>query len=377
MRLTSRIAEVDVFPVRLPFRAFSIARGSVGSGGLAPHVYVRVTADSGSVGWGEARPSHRWSYETEESVVSTLRGYLGPAVIGMEVHDTRRLHAAMDHEIAPSAQRGMPIAKAALDIAVHDLRARMLGVTLRQLFGGPSEARVALSWLVAESTPEDAATQASAGISRGYGAYKVKIGLAPSRDLDILRAVRAVVGDAYLWADANQAYDVPSALALARKAEHVPVDVLEQPVPAHDAMGLARLVRGSGVPIAVDESAFTPEDLIQLIRMDALDAVVVKVAKSGGLHGAGLMCAIARSAGIPVLGSGLTESQVGFSAAVQLLSAHGIEGPADLNGPQFLDADPVASGTAIEDGAAQPDARPGHGCTPDPVALSRFAAMPE
>ena len=79
-----RISEVTVFPTRLPFRTtFKISRGAVGSQAEgAPHIYVRVTADDGAVGWGEARPSHRWSYETEETVVTTLRRYLGPAVVG-------------------------------------------------------------------------------------------------------------------------------------------------------------------------------------------------------------------------------------------------------------------------------------------------------
>src|SRR5436305_6530146 len=129
-----RIKAVEAFALRLPFRIeFRIARGSVGSPAAgAPHVYVRVTADDGTVGWGEARPSHRWSYETEESVLTTIRGYLAPALLGADPWDLVGLHQVMDREIAPGISVGAPIAKCAVDMAVHDLLARAAGVPLRE-----------------------------------------------------------------------------------------------------------------------------------------------------------------------------------------------------------------------------------------------------
>src|SRR4051794_2127887 len=105
-------------PLRLPFReTFKISRGSVGSPEEgAPHVYVRVRADDGAEGWGEARPSHRWSYETEESVVTTLRRYLAPVLIGLDPWDLAAVHAAMGRQIAPGISTGAPIAKSAIDM---------------------------------------------------------------------------------------------------------------------------------------------------------------------------------------------------------------------------------------------------------------------
>src|SRR5579862_7438049 len=95
------ITDISVFPLRLPFKSeFRIARGSVGSPSAgAPHIYVRVTAADGTVGWGEARPSHRWSYETEESVLSTIRTYLAPVLLGHDIFDLARLHQTMHTEI--------------------------------------------------------------------------------------------------------------------------------------------------------------------------------------------------------------------------------------------------------------------------------------
>src|SRR5262245_29987897 len=126
------ITDISAFALRLPFKSeFRIARGSVGSPTEgAPHIYVRAMADDGTVGWGEARPSHRWSYETEESVLTTIRGYLAPAVVGHDAFDLARLHRTMHTEIAPGLTVGQPIAKSAIDIAVHDLLGRHLGIGL-------------------------------------------------------------------------------------------------------------------------------------------------------------------------------------------------------------------------------------------------------
>src|SRR5688500_3103894 len=139
-----KLASIDVFPLRLPFREeFRIARGSVGNPEQgAPHVYVRVRADDGSEGWGEARPSHRWSYETEESVVSTIRGYLEPSLKDVNLWDLRGVHAAMDSVIAPGISVGCPIAKCGVDMAIHDLLARKVGVPLANFLGGGADDRV-------------------------------------------------------------------------------------------------------------------------------------------------------------------------------------------------------------------------------------------
>src|SRR5438270_2120177 len=262
-----KLTAIDVFPLRLPFREeFRIARGSVGDPASgAPHVYVRVRAEDGSEGWGEARPSHRWSYETEESVLTTIRGYLAPALLGADPWDLRGLHQIMDREIAPGISVGAPIAKCAVDMAVHDLLARSAGVPLREFLGGAAEEKVRLSYLISVPGPEEAARRAAAAAAEGYGGLKVKIGTDPAHDLEILRAVREAAPGAFLWADANQAYDLPTALVQARKMEALGVDCLEQPLPANDWTGLQRVARSSGVPIAVDESVFAPGDLLQLL----------------------------------------------------------------------------------------------------------------
>jgi muconate cycloisomerase len=373
MQLTS----LDVYPLRLPLREeLRIARGTVASvSSGAPHIYVRVVGDNGIEGWGEARPSHRWSYETEESVVSTIRGYLAPALTGIDLFDVDGVLRAMEREIAPGTSLGAPIAKCGVEMAIHDLLARSVGLPLCLFLGGFREEQVALSYLVSVGSEVEAEARTHQAWAQGYRGFKVKVGMDPARDLAILRAVRRVAPQGYVWADANQGYDAATAARQARAMEQIPVDVLEQPVAANDWTGLARVARDTALPIAVDESVYTPTDLLQLIQLQAIDVLVLKLSKMGGLARARLCLQIAREAGLGLLGSGLTESRLGLTAAVHLYAAFGGVAYADLNGPQFLADDPVSEEFEVPPGAVRVPTGPGIGVPIDPEKLKRYSSI--
>ena len=369
-----KIAEAEVYSLRLPFQEeFRISRGSVGDlEAGAPHIYLRLRGDNGLEGWGEARPSHRWSYETEESVLTTLRGYLLPAAQGLaDLWDREALARAMDTEVAPGVSHGMPIAKCALDMAVHDLLAKTAGVPLNRFLGGGSRRRVDLTYLISVTDARAAAEKAAVAWEAGYRGFKVKIGMAPAQDLEILGAVRETCPTAYLWTDANQAYDPATAIAQCRRMEGLDVACYEQPVPANDWTGLRRVTQNTCIPIAADESVFSARDLIQLIRLEALDMLVLKLSKMGGVGPASFCARIAVEAGIPLLGSGLTESRLGLAASAHVYSRFASLLYADLNGPQFLRDDPVrgveaAAGSVLLSEAA------GIGAGVDEAGLARF-----
>ena len=369
-----RIEHVEVLPLRLPLRSeLKIARGSVGSPDSgAPHVYVRVTSDSGAVGWGEARPSHRWSYETLETVVSTLRGYLAPAIIGADPADIQGIHDRLDTDIAPGATTGQPIAKCAVDVAIHDLLARSRGVSVSELFGSRRGGDVHLTWIVSEPSPEKAAKATSEALALGYSGVKVKVGFSAEVDEQILAAVKQTAPDFFIWADANSGYNVAQARKISEACARIGIDLLEQPLPANDLLGHRSLVERSDVPIALDESVWDPAQLIQAIRLEALDTLVVKLSKMAGFHRARRCIEIARAAGVELVGSGLTESPLGFMAGVQLFSAYGVE-QADLNGPgQYLADGPAWDQITIERGRATPSAGVGIGLDIDETDVRRF-----
>ena len=128
-----QIESIDVFPIRLPLKAvLTLPRGPSRTLDEGKRLaLVRVTDRDGHVGWGEAGPSRRWSAETLESCVSSIRHYLAPAVIGHDVFDIAGLHRKMNRELATGLDPGQPIAKGAIDVAVHDLVCRRLGIPLQ------------------------------------------------------------------------------------------------------------------------------------------------------------------------------------------------------------------------------------------------------
>lgn len=361
-----RIIKIEIHPCKLPFTMpFLISRGAVGlPEERAPHIYVKVVAEDGTEGWGEARPSHRWSYETEWSVISSIRDHLAEAIIGLDAFEITEVHKVMDREVAPGVSKGQPIAKSALDMAIHDLVGRKLKIDLRKLIGGRMDWEIPLAYMVSAEDATGAALAAGHAIERGYKCVKVKIGKGVKEDIEMLKAVRGAVKGAFVWADPNQAYTAAEAVKLARKGEGL-IDVLEQPLPANDLAGLAEVTAKSPIPIAVDESAFSPGDLINVIRHRAANAFVAKVSKAGGLLPAKRAIEIALEANFLVLGSGLTESTLGFTASAKLYSALGIEIPVDLNGPQFLGEEPFSQPAEVERGVAKLPEEEGVGPCPD------------
>src|SRR5690606_29700403 len=142
----------------------------------APHVFVKLTDSDGRVGWGEGRPSPGWSYETPESVTSTIETYLGPAIVGLPITDRYELHERMNRVIGRGTSTGMPVAKAALDLAVHDLAARAAGQSLRAYLGGSDERReVELSYTVTAHTEAEVVEDVERGLSAGIRHFNYKV----------------------------------------------------------------------------------------------------------------------------------------------------------------------------------------------------------
>jgi muconate cycloisomerase len=350
------VEDMEVHQASLRFkRGFEISRGKIGGvGKFAPHVLVRLDDGDDGFGWGESRSSHLWSYETNETVVSTLEGYLKPCIIGHDPFDLDGLHDRMDSVIAPGVTRGQPIAKSSIDIACHDLICRKNGESLSSFFGGMDRAELDISYLVSVSDGDEALEATKSGVKGGYRGFKIKIGKGLDNDIEIIRACREAAGNRFLWADANQAYTYEESLRLAREASRYDLQVLEQPVASTARRNLVRLSEESPVTIAIDESVFAPSDLEDFVSWGFSGSVVIKVAKSGGLLPARRMIELAMESGLDLLGSGLTESMVGFSASLQLFSAMGIDHPVDLNGPQFIE-DHISIGPSVKRGRASVD----------------------
>ncbi len=362
------IDRVETFAVPLPtLRSFGVSGGSIATVGKPSiRVLVKVTAGE-QFGWGEATPIPAWTYETRESIVSTIDGYLAPAITGLPAWDLDGVTTAFDRAINRGFSIGSPLAKAAVDIALHDLLGRALGVPVGVLWGQRRLSEIQLGWVVSGQGPSEVAAAVAEGSELGYRAFKVKIGLhAEEIDLAIVAAVRSAAPGAPLWVDANQAYSVGEAVRISHALADLGVTAFEQPLPANDVAGLQRLRDRSAIPVALDESLRHPTDMSTFARLGAVDVAIAKVQRSGGLTLSRRLCQLAQDSGVRVMGSGLTDSDLGLAASLHLFSAFGVDTPVDLNGRQFIDSVYATGETVkIADGVATVPTAPGLGVEVD------------
>lgn len=237
------IDRVETFAVALPTRrSFGVSGGAVAiTGQPSIRVLVKVTAD-GAHGWGEATPLPAWTYETAESIVTTIDRYLAPAVIGTPVWNLDAVDRAFDRAINRGFTIGAPLAKSAVDTALHDLLGRAAGVPLGVLWGQRRSETIELGWIVSGQSPAEVGDSVAEGSDAGHRGFKVKIGLHDEdTDAAVVAAVREHAPGAPVWVDANQAYTVDAALRMARRLYDIGITAFEQPLPANDIAGLRRL----------------------------------------------------------------------------------------------------------------------------------------
>ncbi|MFQ5809796.1 MAG: mandelate racemase/muconate lactonizing enzyme family protein, partial [Armatimonadota bacterium] len=363
---TTKIAAIEVFPIRYPtIGRFKFFEGPEGTPAGRPAVVVKMTADDGTVGWGESVPIPKWAYETLESVVTTIRNYLAPELLGADPFDIAEAHRRMNAVIAPGFSTGMPMAKAGLDIALYDLAGKLSGQSLAQRWGRPRGGPLTLSWTLNPKKLGDLDGLIEQGRRRGFRNFNVKVAPDPEFDLAMCRIVRKRVPDGFLWADANGGYDVATALEAAPKLADAGVDVLEAPLRPNRIAGYQALKKQGALPILMDEGVLSPTDLVEFIRLGMLDGVAMKPARCGGLLPAKRQIEILADAGLMFLGSGLTDPDISLAATLALYGAYGLEMPAALNGPQFLDASVLKERLTPQDGKLEVPTGPGLGIEVD------------
>lgn len=330
-----KIESIETFPVRYPtVLPFFFLDGPGGTGRAA--VLIKITADDGSVGWGESVPVPRWSYETLEASVIAIDRYLKPGLLGKSPFDFEGINEMMDREIAPSFTTGMPITKSGIDMALHDLIGKITGRNIAELWGRTTADELELSWTISTTDLDEAERLVEQGIDKGFRHFNIKVGPDPDYDIKLVKRVKQVVPETFLWADANGDYDLSTALQAAPRLADEGVPVLEQPIPISQISGYQRLVAQGALPILVDEGMVAPVQVFEYIKLGCMDGVAMKPSRTGGLMSARQQIEMLENSGLLFLGSGLTDPDVSLAASLILYSAYNLRYPAALNGPQFL-----------------------------------------
>src|SRR5882672_4589646 len=242
-------------------------RFALGASPVTEGVVVTITAENGvqGFGYGSATP-HMGA--TRETLLAALTRFM-PLVTGRDSVAVEEILQLLDSDLAGNNQ-----AKAAIDCALHDLNARVLGIPLHQLLGSKLRDSVPILRILAIKTPEEMAVQAQKLVDAGYHYLKIKVHGEVKDDVARVRAIRHQVGDGiHLTIDANQSYSVEDAIAALSGMAEFDIDLAEQPVAAGDLKGLKLVTNSVAVTVEADEAAASLADVKRLVSERIVDAV--------------------------------------------------------------------------------------------------------
>jgi o-succinylbenzoate synthase len=321
-------------------------------------VVVRVTDSDGAVGWGEAPQVWQVTGESLAGAEACVAGPLAQAVTGRHPDDLQETCRAVQRAVAGNAG-----AKAAVDVALHDLVARRRGVSLPVLLGA-TRLRVPTDVTLAAGEPAALAESAAARAADRFAVLKLKVGTDAATDVERVRAVRSAVDkDVRIRLDANQGWTAREAVRVITALEdaHLDVELVEQPLPAADLDGMAWVTARVATPVMADESVYGIRDLVEVLRRRSADLVNVKLAKCGGLTTARTLLEVARAHGVGTVVGSMMETHIGVGAAASLVAAYPTSAVPDLDAAWWAARSPVIGGLRY-DGAevVLPDA-PGLG----------------
>ena len=325
------------------------------------NVFLRLDA-GGLVGWGCAAPDLAVTGESAATVRRALGEIAEPVLRGADGLARAAVLAELEEPLRPH-----PAALAAVDLALHDLLGKAVGLPLWRLLGGFRE-RIETSVTIGILGLEETTRSARARVDEGYRHLKLKGGRDVEDDIARVLDVRRAVGDRIgLRFDANQGYSVDESLHFVAATRTAGLDLIEQPTARRKPQRLGRVTRAVEVPVMADESLLGARDAFRIGREGLADTINIKLMKVGGIARAQRVDAVARTARLESMVGCMDESALAIAGALAFALASPNVAWADLDGHLDLVGDPAAGQLAMVDGCLVAPERPGLG-----VDLSRL-----
>lgn len=311
-----KITNIEVIPVNIPFAGTINWKSGHMPG--ADNVVVKITAEDGSYGVGEATPRIGIYGETQQSIYYVIKDVLGPMLIGEDSFNLQKIWDKMSFVV------WNPTAKGAIDIALWDLNARLCGLPICKLLGGPYRTEVPLSWTMAGTygTYQDEVDEVIRKTAEGYRSFKIKTGNGDiEEDIRLLKEMKANCPEGTsLYIDVNMAYTREEAYRVLHELEGV-ISCCEEPLPNTDDEGRLALAKSTSIPILSDESTRTVEDVYHQIKLGAISRIGLKLPRTGFTLSSKIVH-MAESASLPCQISTQLESDLGTANCVQLAAAY-------------------------------------------------------
>ena len=363
-----KITRITLYTYNIPLKApITISLGTIDA---ARNMLVQINTDEGLTGWGEGSPFWMIVGETQASGLAAAqdmaRLLIGESTRGRDPLDIEGCMNTLLRYLP-----GHPTTRSMFDMALYDIAAKRANMPLYQYLGGSNRTLVTDETIYLND-PDRMADDARRIEANGAEAIKIKVGTTAQADLDRLAMIRqAIRYETPIRLDANQGWDVPTARTVLGAIGDWNVQYCEQPVRRHDIAGLRSLRQSVNVPIMADESLFDATDALRLVREEAVDYFNIKLSKSGGIHEALKINAVAEAAGMACMLGCMSESRLALTANAHFASAKQNIRFLDLDACFEHAEDPVLGGI-VYDGylITLPDV-PGIGAEIDPVFLAK------
>lgn len=334
------IVHLETFRVSVPLHTpFKTALRTVHT---AEAIGVRMVCDNGIIGWGEAPPTLVITGDSLKSIESVILDVYKPALVGRSLLN----HESIFQDIHKLLV-GNHSAKAAVDMAIYDCLSQHSRLPLYQYLGGYRNT-LETDYTVSVNSPAEMAEDALLYSMQGFDVLKIKVGKDEiGTDIKRIQAIRQVIGDSVMIRlDANQGWEAKAAVRAIRIMEDLDlnIELVEQPVPAHDLEGLKKVTDNVDTLIMADESVFSPQQAFQVLNTRSADLINIKLMKAGGIYQAQKINALAEICGVECMVGSMIETRLGITAAAHFAASKKNITRFDFDAPLMLSDDIVTGG---------------------------------
>lgn len=333
------IKEIEISEMNVPLvKPFKTALRTVEA---VNDIVVKITTDTGHIGYGEAAPTAVITGDTKSSIKCAIEEFIKTSLIGMEIQDLESIMANLNSCILKNTS-----AKAAVDIAIYDLYSQSYNAPLYKILGGYRN-EITTDVTISVNEIDEMVNDSIEAVKQGFNILKIKVGKDRQKDIDRITEIRKAVGNkVILRVDANQGWSSKEAVKIIRTLEdkNLNIELVEQPVKYYDLEGMKFVTQNTYTKILADESVFSPHDAIKILQERAADLINIKLMKTGGIYNAIKICNIAEVCGVECMIGCMLESKISVSAAAHLGAAKKVITMVDLDGPALCKIDPISGG---------------------------------
>jgi o-succinylbenzoate synthase len=335
-----KIHSIETFKLAVPLiKPFKTALRTVET---AEAIVVKITCDNGIIGWGEAPPTLVITGDSMNSIEAAIQIVLKPYLLHKNLLNYEAVFQGIQTVLV-----GNSSAKAAVDMALYDCIAQNAGLPLYQFLGGYHD-EIETDFTVSVNSPEEMGEDAVQYVQNGFNVLKIKVGKDElETDLERIKEIRSKVGpNIKIRLDANQGWKPKDAIKIIRRMEDLGLDIelVEQPVKAHDIEGLKQVTDAVDTLIMADESVFSPKQALEVLQTRSADLINIKLMKAGGIYQAEIINRLAETYGVECMVGSMIETRLGITAAAHFAASKKNITRYDFDAPLMLAKDVIEGG---------------------------------